>query len=268
MAKEKLPQVPLGVQFHADTAVLSGDLTIVEGAKGTILFANGSSSDRCSTGNRFIARMLNAAGFSTLLLDLLTEEEEDAEEQGARRRFDIEFLARRVVDGTRWLLDEPSARAVPIGYFGSSTGAAAALRAAATRPMGLGALVSRSGRPDYVPDTLLAQVEAPTLLIVGSLDLDVLAQNRRAFSHLGALRKDVEVVPGASHLFDEPGTLERVADVASHWFLRYLSPEEMVGLHIRDAEEMPGEQPGAVHTTASATLPRSTRMMPRRPCVP
>jgi pimeloyl-ACP methyl ester carboxylesterase len=186
---------------------------------GIIVFAHGSGSSRFSRRNRHIARTLEAAGFSTLLFDLLTADEEREGELTRALRFDVPMLGRRLVAVTDWI-ESRRALALPLGYFGASTGAAAALIAAAARPQAVAAVVSRGGRPDLAA-AALAHVHAPTLLIVGSLDVPVIAMNERA---LAALRteKALEVVPGASHLFEEPGTLDIVARLACEWFRRHL----------------------------------------------
>jgi pimeloyl-ACP methyl ester carboxylesterase len=199
---------------------LEGSLTVPEGARGVVLFAHGSGSSRYSPRNRFVARALQGAGLATLLMDLLTAREEEAERWTGHYRFDVDLLAARLLGTTRWLVQQPQAGSLPIGYFGSSTGAAAALVAAAREPVRIGAVVSRGGRPDLAGGAL-ADVCAPTLLIVGGDDVPVVELNRAA---LGLLRaeKRLEIVPGATHLFEEPGALERVAELAGDWFVRHL----------------------------------------------
>jgi dienelactone hydrolase len=217
-----------------DVAVPAGDvrvagaLTLPPRAKGVVVFAHGSGSGRFSARNRAVAAVLVGAGLGTLLLDLLTEEEEREDARTARLRFDVRLLAARVVGAIDWLAADaavgdlpPSVGALPLGCFGASTGAAAALIAAAERPDRVGAVVSRGGRPDLAGDTL-ARVRAPTLLIVGGQDPAVLQLNRRAAAALGG-EVVLEVVPGAGHLFAEPGALERVAALAREWFLRWLA---------------------------------------------
>ncbi|HEU5304531.1 MAG TPA: dienelactone hydrolase family protein [Gemmatimonadales bacterium] len=211
------------VRIRAGTAMLEGDLSVPEGAVGVVLFAHGSGSSRHSSRNRFVAGELQAAGLATLLIDLLTVEEEAVDQHTAQFRFDIPLLAERLVAATRWLGEDPSTRALSVGYFGASTGAAAALVAAASIPDRIGAVVSRGGRPDLAGDSL-PRVQAPVLLIVGGRDLAVLEMNRAAMARIRGVSR-LEVVPGATHLFEEPGTLEVVARLARDWFHRYL-PEQ------------------------------------------
>ncbi|HKX00824.1 MAG TPA: alpha/beta family hydrolase [Bryobacteraceae bacterium] len=187
-----------------------------------MLFAHGSGSSRHSPRNQYVAGILRQAGLATLLTDLLTADEEREDARTARLRFDIELLAERVAGATDWLSQNRTTSRLPIGYFGASTGAAAALIAAAKRPDSAGAVVSRGGRPDLaIP--FLARVKAPTLLIVGGRDDQVIEMNQEALTHLPAEKK-LEIVPGATHLFEEPGTLEMVARLAQAWFQRYLFP--------------------------------------------
>jgi putative phosphoribosyl transferase len=196
--------------------VLNGDLWLPEDASGLVIFAHGSGSSRFSPRNREVAASLNERGLATLLFDLLSDEE------AARRAnvFDIELLAARLVAVTRWTQSEPGIEELPLGYFGASTGAAAALCAAAELGSGIGAVVSRGGRPD-LGASMLADVRSPTLLIVGGADWQVLQLNEEA-AKLLRCEHQLAVVPGATHLFEEPGALERVADLASHWFLAHL----------------------------------------------
>jgi putative phosphoribosyl transferase len=215
MLHETLVQVPAG------DATLEGDLVVPEQATGVVLFAHGSGSSRYSSRNRFVAGELQAASLATLLIDLLTPEEEAVDQHTAHLRFDIPLLADRLVAASRWLGRELSTRALQVGYFGASTGAGAALVAAAAEPERVGAVVSRGGRPDLAGNAL-PLVQAPTLLIVGGLDLQVLELNRAAMARMRAETR-LEVVPGASHLFEEPGTLEVVARLARDWFLRHLA---------------------------------------------
>jgi putative phosphoribosyl transferase len=197
---------------------LNGDLIIPDRATGIVVFAHGSGSSRHSSRNRFVARVLQEAGFGTLLMDLLTEREEEIDNRTAHLRFDIPLLAKRLAQATDWLAGEATTLALRVGYFGASTGAAAALIAAAQRPERVSAVVSRGGRPDLAEDAL-PQVEAPTLLIVGSLDTPVIEMNRSAYQQLRC-EKRMEIVNGATHLFEEPGTLEQVATLARDWFTR------------------------------------------------
>jgi putative phosphoribosyl transferase len=208
------------VRVQAGSATLEGDLEIPEAAVGVVLFAHGSGSGRHSPRNRFVARELQAAGLATFLMDLLTPEEEAVDVRTGHLRFDIPLLAERLVAASRWLAADPSTRGLRVGYFGASTGAGAALVAAASEPDRVGAVVSRGGRPDLAGDSL-PPVLAPTLLIVGGRDLIVLDLNRAA---MAGMRTEVrlEIVPGATHLFEEPGALEAVARLARDWFLRYL----------------------------------------------
>jgi dienelactone hydrolase len=202
-------------------AVLEGDLVVPERASGIVLFAHGSGSGRHSPRNRQVAVALNEAGIGTLLVDLLTPAEEEIDRLTAELRFDIELLARRLIAAVDWLRRGPAGLA-GVGLFGASTGAAAALVAAAARPDDVSAVVSRGGRPDLAGPAL-AQVRAPTLLIVGGADEVVLGLNQRALELIGAVEKQLVVVPGATHLFEEPGALEQVATLAADWFSRYLA---------------------------------------------
>jgi putative phosphoribosyl transferase len=209
------------VRVLAGPAVLDGDLATPAAAQGVVLFAHGSGSGRHSPRNRQVAATLGGAGFATLLLDLLTLEEEAADRASGRFRFDVELLAGRLLATSDWLATEQHTAGLPIGLFGASTGAGAALLAAAERPERIDAVVSRGGRPDLAGPAL-SRVRAPTLLIVGALDPQVPELNRAALGRLGS-EASLEVVPGASHLFEEPGTLERVAELAVGWFTRWLA---------------------------------------------
>lgn len=210
------------VHVTLDSVALEGALAIPDGATGIVLFAHGSGSSRHSPRNLYVAGALCQGGLATLLIDLLTAEEEREDDRTARLRFDINLLARRVVAATDWLLENPAAHHLRIGYFGASTGAAAALVAAAERPDEIGAVVSRGGRPDLaIP--VLDRVKAPTLLIVGGRDVPVIEMNRQAFTHLRA-EKRLDILPGATHLFEEPGALEQVAHLAREWLLTHLKP--------------------------------------------
>jgi putative phosphoribosyl transferase len=208
------------VSLHVEGATLEGDLSVPESARGIVLFAHGSGSSRKSPRNRRVARTLNEAGFATMLVDLLTPAEEAADERTGQLRFDIPWLAERLMALTDWLTHEPATRTLPLGYFGASTGAAAALVAAARRVGTVGAVVSRGGRPDLAGDSL-PRVAAPTLLIVGSHDYVVLDLNRAAQAKLRC-EHALMTVPGATHLFEEPGALDRVAHEAARWFDTYL----------------------------------------------
>ena len=219
--KEQFIQIPIG------SISLSGDLTVIEGSPGIVLFAHGSGSGRHSRRNRYVAKVLQDDGLGTLLFDLLTEEEEVIDEQTLHLRFDIGLLTNRLVAVTDWLVQNRAAsNNLNIAYFGASTGAAAALAAAAKRVDIIKAVVSRGGRPDLA-DPYLGQVKAPTLLIVGGYDTPVIKMNQEAFDKLQQLsaekgEKELVVVPEATHLFEEPGKLERVAQLASGWFAHFL----------------------------------------------
>ena len=204
------------VSIPANGINLEGSLLIPENAKGIVLFAHGSGSSRHSPRNNFVAEVLQKAGIATLLMDLLTKEEDSIYEN----RFDIDLLTWRLERATQWVSEVPMSSSLPIGYFGASTGAAAALQAAATFGNAIGAVVSRGGRPDLAMEAL-DRVEAPTLLIVGGLDKVVIDLNRKAFSRLKA-EKNLAIVPGATHLFEEPGTLQEAARLAATWFRRHL----------------------------------------------
>jgi putative phosphoribosyl transferase len=208
------------VRVRAGAAMLDGDLRLPKGAQGIVLFAHGSGSSRHSPRNRYVAALLNEARLGTLLLDLLTPDEEAIDVRTAQLRFDIGLLAERLIGATDWLTEQPETRPLRIGYFGASTGAAAALVAAAERPGIVGAVVSRGGRPDLAGPAL-AHVRAPTLLIVGGQDVPVIELNRQAPAALRS-EKQLVIIPGATHLFEEPGALEQVAQLAREWFERYL----------------------------------------------
>src|SRR5438067_4854353 len=216
------PAVEHPVEVRTGRTILEGTLALPSAAPGVVVFAHGSGSGRLSPRNRFVARVLREAGLGTLLLDLLTADEEAVDVRTAEFRFDIGLLAERVVGATDWLAGVEAAAALPVGYFGASTGAGAALVAAARRPERVGAVVSRGGRPDLAADDL-QHIQAPTLLIVGGDDVPVIGLNRQALDRLGSTEKGLHVVPGASHLFEEPGTLEEVARLAADWFSRHLA---------------------------------------------
>jgi putative phosphoribosyl transferase len=212
------------VQVSIHGIMLEGNLTLPEGAAGLVLFAHGSGSSRHSPRNRHVAAILNQSKLATLLVDLLTPEEEAIDVRTAHLRFDIGLLAERLIGATDWLTEYQDTRNLRIGYFGASTGAAAALVAAAERHYAVGAVVSRGGRPDLAGPAL-TRVRAPTLLIVGGNDFQVIELNRAAFEQLRCEKRFV-IVPGATHLFEEPGALDEVAALARDWFQRYLLPEE------------------------------------------
>jgi putative phosphoribosyl transferase len=212
---------PVTITIGQET--IDGDLSQPENASGIVLFAHGSGSSRHSPRNRFVAQMLQGAGLATLLMDLLTREEDLIDQRTRQLRFDINLLANRLVGVIGWLERQRELQILPIGLFGASTGAAAALIAAARRPDAVKAVVSRGGRPDLGGDAL-PHVQAPTLLIVGSRDEQVIQLNKQAMAHMRN-EKQMEIVNGASHLFEEPGKLEEVALLAGDWFKRQLSKE-------------------------------------------
>ena len=211
------------VEIQLDGVVLHGDLATPPGAEALVLFAHGSGSSRFSSRNRAVASALQQAGLATLLIDLLTSEEERRDAVTGMYRFDIRLLAERVAFIGDWAARAPRSWPGGIGYFGASTGAAAALLAAAQHPEHVGAVVSRGGRPDLA-GAALREVRAPTLLIVGGADAGVIDLNRDAFAQLRC-PATLEVIPGATHLFEEPGALERVARLARRWFLHHLTRE-------------------------------------------
>ena len=213
--EEQLVRVPAG------PATLEGNLALPGEARAVVLFAHGSGSSRHSPRNRYVARLLNEAKLVTLLIDLLTVKEELIDMRTAQLRFDIELLAERLVGATNWVAQFPDTRQLRIGYFGASTGAAAALVAAAVRPDAVGAIVSRGGRPDLA-GAALPHVRAPTLLIVGGDDGQVIELNRTALAQMRS-EKQMVIVPGATHLFEEPGALDEVARLARDWFHRHLN---------------------------------------------
>lgn len=204
-------EIPVGGNI-----TIRGDLTVPPESQSLVIFSHGSGSSRFSLRNRFVAEFLQQRNIATLLIDLLTEDED----QDYGKRFDIELLSKRLMEVTSYILEEPSTTSFPIGYFGASTGAASALRAAAYLPEIISAVVSRGGRPDLASG-FLSKVKAPTLLIVGSLDGDVISLNRKAYTLLSHEKK-LEIVEGASHLFEEPGKLNIVAEMAAGWFTEYL----------------------------------------------
>lgn len=204
---------------------LEGELKVPQGASGIVLFAHGSGSSRHSPRNQYVARTIRDAGVGTLLFDLLTSEEEAVDAYTRHLRFDINFLAKRLVDATNWVTSRSPTQHLRIGYFGSSTGAAAALLGAVELPNVVAAVVSRGGRPDLAGEAL-AGVKAPTLLIVGGKDYLVIGLNEEAYAQLSC-EKVLKIVPGATHLFEEPGTLEEVARLASAWFKAKLHPQAL-----------------------------------------
>jgi putative phosphoribosyl transferase len=208
------------VGVEAGEVVLAGDLTAPEDPSGLVVFAHGSGSSRHSPRNRQVAAALRQAGLATLLMDLQIEQEEALDLQTHHLRFDVELLAQRLIGAVRWLAGQPTSSGLPIGYFGASTGGGAALVAAAEYPEAIAAVVSRGGRPDLAGHAL-PHVIAPTLLIVGGEDHDVIEFNRHALERIPAETR-LEIVTGATHLFEEPGALEQVATLAADWFSRHL----------------------------------------------
>jgi len=221
MTNEKETRVeerPARIPFERTT--LEADISVPDDAKGIVLFAHGSGSSRFSQRNRWVSRKLQEAGFATVLLDLLTREEERAEALTRHLRFDIEMLSVRLATVTNWAVAQRGLDGLPVGYFGASTGAAAAIVAAAALPHLVSAVVSRGGRPDLA-GTALEELRAPTLLIVGGADSVVIDLNHEALSRMGCIAR-LEIVPRAGHLFEESGALEKVSDLAERWFTEYL----------------------------------------------
>jgi len=210
-----------GIKIPIDSITLEGNLIIPEGAKGIVIFAHGSGSSRHSPRNQYIAQELQRSGIGTLLFDLLTVEEERIDMLTRNLRFDIDLLANRLINVTTWILSNPATKDLKIGYFGASTGAAAALMAAKEHRNTIKAIVSRGGRPDLAESALI-YVEAPTLLIVGGKDTQVIDLNQWALNRMTMLDKELKIVPGATHLFEERGALEEVALLAREWFKGYL----------------------------------------------
>jgi len=208
------------IYVPAGDARLAGELMIPNDARGLVLFAHGSGSSRFSRRNQYVARVLERSGLATLLIDLLTPDEEKLDRRTAHLRFDIPLLAKRLAAIVDWLKRQAHTAALPIGLFGASTGGGAALKAAAERPADIAAIVSRGGRPDLAGG-VLPDVKAPTLLIVGGEDTRVIAMNRDAMPRMRG-EVSLEIIPGATHLFEEPGTLERVAQLAANWFMQHV----------------------------------------------
>jgi putative phosphoribosyl transferase len=211
--KENVVRIPVDDDF------IEGNLRLPAGAKGVVLFAHGSGSSRFSPRNQYVANVLNKAEIATLLIDLLTKDEEKVDMRTRQFRFDIDLLTERLISAAEWLKGNARTRNLKLGIFGSSTGAAAALIAAAKLPGDVAAVVSRGGRPDLAMEHL-AEVRAPSLFIVGGRDAVVIDLNRKAMAEVSA-RKNLEIVPGATHLFEEPGKLEEVAKLATSWFLQH-----------------------------------------------
>lgn len=213
------PQREASVLIPAGDVTLEGDLELPLHPAGVVVFSHGSGSGRFSPRNRFVAAELHKLALGTLLLDLLTE----AEDRDYERRFDIDLLTRRLGHAVHFVRSHPPTRTLPVGLFGASTGAASALRVAAAMPKDVGAVVSRGGRPDLAGSGALKQVRVPTLLIVGGLDYGVIDLNESARDALVHSEREVVIVPGATHLFEEPGTLDQVARLAGQWFVRHLT---------------------------------------------
>jgi putative phosphoribosyl transferase len=220
MAHQAASESGHGVEISADGVRLAADLALPPDARAVVVFAHGSGSGRFSPRNRAVAGVLNRAGLATVLLDLLTAGEEALDVRTRHLRFDVALLGRRVIATIDWLASDATTKELPVGCFGASTGAAAALIAAAERPERVGAVVSRGGRPDLAGEAL-GRVSAPTLLIVGGNDPEVLRLNQRALTALAGEAR-LEIVPGATHLFEEPDALARVAVLARDWFLQHL----------------------------------------------
>lgn len=219
-----VPQHPIDVSILVGGCTIAATLQVPAQAKGLVLFAHGSGSSRYSPRNRFVAETLNAAGLGTMLLDLLTAREDEIDRTTAQFRFDIGLLAERLIGATRWVRREDALRDFVCGYFGASTGAAAAIEAAASLPDDISAIVSRGGRPDLAPR--IGEVRAPTLLIVGGSDPQTLALNRQAILSMH-MEYALAIVPNATHLFEEPGALAEVSQLAASWFLHHLGTPKL-----------------------------------------
>jgi putative phosphoribosyl transferase len=213
-----------GVSIPSGSATLDGELSVPVGALGIVLFAHGSGSSRHSPRNQYVAQVIRRANVGTLLFDLLTSEEESVDVYTRHLRFDIGMLARRLVDATNWVQREPDLWHLRVGYFGSSTGGGAALVAAAELNDRVGAVVSRGGRPDLAGAEALQRVKSPTLLIVGGFDEPVIKLNEEAYEWLRC-EKELKIVPGATHLFEEQGKLEEISQLAAEWFRRHLQSQ-------------------------------------------
>jgi dienelactone hydrolase len=222
MNRENLLAHAEQVEIPGITGHLSGDLIIPENASALVIFAHGSGSSRLSPRNQYVASILQEHNLATLLFDLLTPEEEILDSETRVYRFDIDLLTKRLISATDWILRKKSLRKLKLGYFGASTGAASAIRAAVLRPRFVQAVVSRGGRPDLAGDAL-SQLQVPTLMIVGGLDSRVIQLNAEAFERIPADKKRLEIIPGATHLFEEPGTLDAAAQHAASWFETYLA---------------------------------------------
>jgi len=224
---ERIITIPIDEKNESNVRLsnsLEGNLVIPNGAEGIIVFAHGSGSSRHSPRNQYVARVLNDAGLATLLTDLLTREEEEIDVKTRQHRFNIELLSKRLISVTNWIVQNPETQKLYVGYFGASTGAAAALVAASLSECRniISAIVSRGGRPDLSGSEALKNVQAPTLFIVGEKDVEVIDMNNNAMNQLQKVeRKKLKIIPGATHLFEEPGTLEEVARLARGWFQCY-----------------------------------------------
>ncbi len=223
MSGVKKEQVSHILRIPCGGAVIEGDLEIPEASAGVVIFAHGSGSSRYSPRNQYVAGIIRESGVATLLMDLLTRDEERIDDVTRRLRFDIGLLASRLVDAARWISSLDATRGMRTGFFGASTGGGAALVAAAELGGKIGAVVSRGGRPDLAGESL-PLVTSPTLLIVGGRDEQVIELNRQAYARLGC-KKELKIVPGATHLFEEPGALEEVARLAAAWFKQHLQAE-------------------------------------------
>lgn len=221
MLHEQIKTLRQQVAIPAVQASLEGDLILPPDCEAVVLFAHGSGSSRFSPRNSYVASVLQEAGIGTLLFDLLTREED----RNYETRFDIPLLTRRLLSATAWINQDPRTQSLRIGYFGASTGAAAALQAAAEMGAKVSAVVSRGGRPDLAGQSALRKVTAPTLLIVGGRDDVVIELNREAYAQMSC-EKELSIIPGATHLFEEPGTLEQAARAAASWFGRYFTPTQ------------------------------------------
>jgi len=257
------------VRVTAGSVTLEGNLGVPPDAQGVVLFAHGSGSSRRSSRNRLVARLLREGGLATLLIDLLTPEEEAVDFRTRQLRFDIGLLAERLAGAAAWLGDQQPTRNLRVGCFGASTGGGAALVAAAAHPEAVQAVVSRGGRPDLA-GAALAQVQAPTLLIVGGADLPVIPLNEQALAQLRC-EKELVIVPGATHLFEEPGALEEVARLTRDWFLRHLGPAPHAGrdggdpaAHVARVYETPGGFTDSDNESASRSVARAIELPERR----
>jgi pimeloyl-ACP methyl ester carboxylesterase len=262
MSKTFEPGTYGNIAIAADGVTLTGDLTVPEAPQGLVLFAHGSGSSRLSWRNRWVARELNEGGLATLLFDLLTTEEEQVDRQTREFRFDIPLLAHRLSSATGWVLRQPGIASLPIGYFGSSTGAAAALVASVDRPQ-VETVVSRGGRPDLA-GPFLHRVRAATLLVVGGDDYAVIGMNREALAKMHC-EAEIAIVPGATHLFEEPGALEQVATLAVEWFASRLGRPTVVNRGVRHERLADSRAVGGARRQAARPLREPARGGPAGP---